>query len=127
MGTVAADFGRFILAMGGVCRKRSEWALKVANRVEPGTVNAYGETVDKKTAVGVEVVQSGRWLISKRIAWARVAAEDVGVVDVESRASMARPWTRFNNCTARLGGQLRAAMLGLDRWANAPPGAVFVG
>ena len=127
VGTVAADFGRFIVAMGGVCLPRKAWALKVANRVEPGVVNGYGETLEKKTAVGVEVAKSGRWLISKRVAWARVAADEVSAQDAQSRASMARPWTRFNNCTARLGGQLRAAMLGLDRWANAPPGAVFVG
>lgn len=127
LGNIAADFGRFIVAMGGVCRKRSEWALKVANRVEPETVNAYGEAVDKVTAVGVEVVRSGRWLISKRVAWERVAGSEVALQDETSRASMARPWTRFNNCTARLGGQLRAALMGLDRWANAPPGSVFVG
>lgn len=127
LGTVAADFGRFIQAMGGVCLPRKAWALRVANRIEPGVVNGYGETADKKTAVGVEVAQSGRWLISKRVAWARVASDDVADQEEKSRASMARPWTRFNNCTARLGGQLRAALLGLERWANAPPGAVFVG
>lgn len=126
VGEVAADFGRFIAAMGGVCLRRDAWALRVANREEPGTVNGYGETLIRKTAVGVEVAKSGRWLVSKRLAWSRVA-EAVPVLDAESRDSMARPWTRFNNCTARLGGKLRAALLGLERWANAPPGAVLVG
>lgn len=125
-GTLAADFGRFIAAMGGVCLKRAAWALRVATRLEPDCLNGYGETVTKKTAVGVEVVKSGRWLVSRRFLWVRVA-EDGNVSDVESRASKALPWTRFNNCTERLGGKLRAALLGLDRWANAPPGTVFVG
>lgn len=125
LGTVAADFGRFIGAMGGVCLSRAAWALRVANRVEPGTVNGYGEEFERKTPVGVEVVKSGRWLISKRVAWERVASD--GVDSEKTAGSMPGAWTRFNNCTARLGGRLRAAMLGLEGWANAPPGAVFVG
>lgn len=119
-GTVTADWRRFMEHMGGPCRRRGEWAMKPAQRVVPST-NRYGEAIDKKTTVGVEL-RSGRWLVSRRQAWARVAE---GRQEPELRAAKAAPWTCFNNCRARLTGELRRALLGRGRheiedW-TAPP------
>ncbi len=113
MGDTKACFRRFMLAMGGVCQSRGEWALQVAKRVNPST-NGYGEKFEKKTAVGV-VARSGAWLVSKRIAWVRVANDvcdapieaPVSVEGLAARSALAQTWTRFNNCTARLTGDLR--------------------
>jgi Bacteriophage replication gene A protein (GPA) len=120
-GEVKACFMRYMLAMGGVCRSRGEWALQVAKRVNP-SINGYGEAFDKKTAVGV-IMPSGGWLVSKRIQWARVAndvcdapiAAPVSVEGLAARAALALPWTRFNNCTARLSGDLRRQLFGKNR------------
>lgn len=113
LGDVKACFRRYMVAMGGVCQSRGDWALQVAKRVNPST-NGYGEKHDKKTAVGV-VARSGAWLVSKKIAWSRVAndvcdapiAAPVSVEGLAARGALALPWTRFNNCTARLTGDLR--------------------
>ena len=128
-GVIGACFKRFMLAMGGVCLGREAWALSVAKRVH-SSVNGYGEHFEKKTAVGV-VTGSGAWLVSKRIAWARVANDvvdapieaPVSVEEKSERARLAAPWTRFNNCTARLSGDLRrqlfaAANLNFDTIGN---------
>lgn len=109
-GTVSADWRRYMELMGGPCRKRGQWAAKVAHR-ETEEPNRYGETVTKRVAVGLEL-QSGRWLISRRMAWKHVAEPSPAP---DSRASMARPWTRFNNCSARLTGALRRALVGRGR------------
>ena len=109
-GEEQASWSRYMHCMGGVCRKRTEWTLQVAKRCTEA-VNQYGETVPKKVAVGVEM-PSGRWLVSRRQLWKRVVE---GRQNPESRASMARPWTGFNNCTARLTGELRRAFLGRGR------------
>lgn len=96
-------------AMGGHACGRGGWALRVARReAEPGKVNHYGEPVTVGRAVGVET-SAGRWLISRRIAWAPVATAPVQ--DSAERAAFGAPWTGFNNCTARLTGRLRAALL----------------
>lgn len=124
VGTVAADFGRFIAAMGGVCLRRSQWALAVAKRRETDTVNGYGEGVDRIKAVGVEVVKSGRWLVSKRVAWSPVSADDAAALSEKTNGQRPGAWTRFNNCTARLGGKARAVLLGLGRFGFCPPSAV---
>lgn len=101
----------FMVAMGGHCRGR--WALRGARRAEPGRVNRYGEEVRPCNwrAVGVEY-GPGRWLVSRRQAWVHVAqrANDQGQ-DSEPRSGS--PWTGFNNCTGRMTGRLRAALLGL--------------
>lgn len=110
IGTIPADWRRFMEHMGGVCRQRGEWAMKVAHRVVKA-VNRYGEDVQKKTAVGLEL-RSGRWLVARRQAWVRVAD---GRQDPESRAALAAPWTCFNNCRARLTGEIRRALLGRGR------------
>lgn len=113
-----ADWCRYMQAMGGHARGRCGWALRVARRAVPeGAVNQYGEAVTTGRAVGVECAE-GHWLISRRIAWARVT--DVARQSPAERAQLGAPWTGFNNCTARLdaGGKLRAALLGLRTTHN---------
>lgn len=110
VGSIKADWRRFMEHMGGPCRKRGEWAMSVAHR-ETEVVNRYGETVEKKVAVGL-ALQSGRWLISRRQAWNRVAE---GAQAPDARAAKSAPWTCFNNCRARLTGELRRAFLGRGR------------
>ena len=105
-----ADWGQYMRHMGGVCIKRLDWLVQPAKRVNQ-VVNGYGEAVTQKIVVGVELV-SGRWLLSRRQAWARVAEPVPQSPD--SRDALASPWTRFTNCTARLTGRLRAALIGLD-------------
>lgn len=113
----------YMRAMGGHARGRGGWALRVARRaVEPGAVNHYGEPIKLGRAVGVETPQ-GRWLISRRIAWAPVANSQGQ--DKAERAACGAPWTGFNNCTARLTGRIRAALMTVEpgalqalRWAE---------
>ena len=109
-GDIMACWKRYLLAMGGVCRKRGEWAMKTAARVVD-SVSQYGEDVTRKITVGIELA-SGRWLVSRRQSWAHVSE---GAQAPESRASMARPWTGFNNCTARITHNLRRAFMGRGR------------
>lgn len=113
-----ASWAHFMQAMGGHCAGRGGWALRIARRAVPdGAVNDYGEAVTVGRAVGVECA-AGRWLISRRIAWRRVAGEPAQ--DAGARAAMAAPWTGFNNCTARITGTLRAALLMRRPWAERP-------
>lgn len=107
----------YMRAMGGACA--GAWALRVARRDEPGRVNRYGEEVGGRV-VGV-VAACGRWLISRRMAWTSVAARGDGTQGdgaksegrpEESGARSAAPWSGFNNCTARITGRLRAALVG---------------
>ena len=102
----------FMHAMGGHCRGR-RWSLRVARRIEPGRVTRYGEAVPLSgmRVVGVEC-QSGRWLVSRRMAWAHVSRPATAAEQVTAARSAAA-WTGFNNCTARLTGKLRAALIGL--------------
>ncbi len=111
VGDIGADWCRYMQHMGGVGVGRSARPVKVAHRVEADHVNGYGEAVEKKTVIGL-LLRSGRVLVSRRQAWAHVGSEVVAKQS-EERAALVAPWTGFNNCTARLGGQLRAAMLGL--------------
>ena len=106
-GDLMACWARFVRAMGGVCLKRSAYRIQPAKRVNE-VVNGYGETIEQRRIVGVEL-ESGRWLISRRQAWSRVL-EKVEQSPTE-RAACGTPWTGFNNCTARLTGRLRAALL----------------
>lgn len=107
--------------MGGHARGRC-WALRLARRgVVPGQVNQYGEAITQGKVVGVET-GAGRWLVSRRIDWQRVTQAQAQESGAE-RGPQARAWSRFNNCTARLTGQLRAALLAVkpgaietDRW-----------
>ena len=114
-----ADWARYMRHMGGVCLKRAAYALQPAKRVNE-VVNGYGEAVTQKRIVGL-VMHSGQWLVSRRQAWVRVV--DVAAQSPHDRAALAAPWSGFNNCTARLTGKLRAALLGLDRqrYAGALP------
>lgn len=110
VGAINACWMRYMLAMGGACLGRLAYLIQPAKRINE-VVNAYGETVTQKRVVGV-ALQSGRWLISRRQAWARVF-ESVPQSPNE-RAACGAPWTGFNNCTARLGGALRAALLSIN-------------
>lgn len=110
-GDCMADWARYMLHMGGVCLRRVDYALQPAKRVNE-VVNVYGEAITQKRIVGL-VMASGAWLVSRRQAWARVV--DVAPQSPDLKAALAAPWSGFNNCTARLSGKLRAALLGLDR------------
>ena len=111
LGDLMADWARFMSLMGGACLPRADYVLRLAKRVND-SVNGYGEALVKKTVVGV-VTYGGKWLISRRQAWARVV--NVPVSSPAECAALAAPWSGFNNCTARLTGRMRAALLGLDR------------
>ena len=120
-----ACWRRYMEVMGGPCRGR-RWPLRVARRgLTDADVNGYGEPLRAGRAVGV-VCPSGRWFISRRIAWARVAAGDLAQrQEPGQRAAQAAPWTGFNNCTARIRGELRSALLTVQpgalaalRWAQ---------
>lgn len=111
-GVIQACWRRYMEAQGGPCRKRGLYAIAPALRVTPGHVNGYGESLELKTIYGLSL-PSGRCLVSRRQAWGRVA--DEARQDGAERARKGTPWTGFNNCTARLGGGLRAALLGLKR------------
>ena len=106
-----ADWARYMTHMGGVCLRRTEYALQPAKRIND-VINMFGEKIVQKKVVGL-VMSSGHWLISRRQAWARVV--DVPVSSPIECAALAVPWSGFNNCTARLTGRLRAALLGLDK------------
>lgn len=123
-GNIGADWGRFMRAMGGHCLGRDKWLLRVARRhVEPGTVNGYGEAVPKGQGKIVAVAtRGGDWLVSRRLAWMAASDNDVeaakraGAIASDGTGSgqaLPAPWTRFNNCTARMGGVLRAAIMGI--------------
>jgi Bacteriophage replication gene A protein (GPA) len=109
-----ASWSRFMGLVGGTCLKRGDWKLQPAKRVNQ-VVNGYGESIEQKKIVGVVLLKSGRWLISRVQRWVRVF--DVVPQSPDSRSALAEPWTRFNNCTARLTGELRAALLGLKSGA----------
>lgn len=108
-----ACWRRYMQAMGGHCCGRGNWLLRIARRAAPeGQVNQYGEPVTVGRVVGVEC-GAGRWLVSRRIAWARVAVESAQRQEPGQRAAQAAPWTGFNNCTARMRGELRAELVTL--------------
>lgn len=110
-GDIGADWCRYITHMGGVGAGRLK-VVTVANRVERDHVNGYGEAIEKKTVIGL-LLRSGRVLVSRRQMWAHVGS-DVGIQSSDEREALGAPWTGFNNCTARLGGALRAALMGLS-------------
>jgi len=141
-GDMKADWCVFMEAMGGHALKRGKWHLRTAHReVEPGQVNKYGEEVRVGRIVGLSPQRGrmrGRWLVSRRIAWAPVVQEHSHAADVGSDAlsdaqitvaagqaqgvgaAAVRPalpgaWTGFNNCTARLTGELRDMLYGAPK------------
>ena len=125
-GEIRADWRNFMEAMGGHALPRKKWHLRTAHRTpEAGQVNKYGEDVTVGRIVGLQPQQGrmcGRWLVSRRIAWTPVvdeaaiaahaaeseAAAGQGQSDgkATARAALQRPWTGFNNCTARITGEL---------------------
>ncbi|AVS66621.1 replication protein A [Paracidovorax avenae] len=133
-GTLRADWRLFMECMGGHALKRGEWHLRIARRpVWAGQVNRYGEEVKAGRIVGLEPQHGrmcGRWLVSRRIAWAPVLSEASAAATAappagapaapqaqgaRPAAALPRPWTGFTNCTARLTGELRRAFLGRGR------------
>ena len=131
-GEIRADWRLFMEAMGGHALPRKCWHLRTAHRTpEPGTVNKYGEEVKVGRIVGLQAQRGrmrGHWLVSRRIAWAPVVGESQHAAQVgnegdaagqaqgdgtaTARAALPRAWTGFNNCTARLTGELSRAIFG---------------
>lgn len=106
----------YMVAMGGHARGRGGWALRLARRPVPdGALTQYGEPIKAGRVVGVEC-DAGRWLVSRRQEWRRVAQQ--ARQDAGERARMGAPWTGFNNCTARLGGRLIGAMTAIEHGAR---------
>ena len=125
-GEIRADWRNFMEAMGGHALPRKKWHLRTAHRTpEAGQVNKYGEDVTVGRIVGLQPQQGrmcGRWLVSRRIAWTPVvdeaaiaahaaeseaaACQGQGDGKATARAALPRPWTGFNNCTARITGEL---------------------
>ncbi len=145
-GDLRADWRVFMEAMGGHALKRNQWHLRTVHRMAvDGQVNKYGEVIEVGRIVGLQPQKGhmrGRWLVSRRIAWAPVAAEssthaahsfdaengDVaeqaqGTGTAQSRDPQDRAWTGFNNCTARITHGLRRALFGrgdheMSDWAT---------
>lgn len=115
-GGILACWRRYMAAQGGPCRKRGEYAIQTAVRVKPDHVNGYGESIALRKTFGL-ALRSGRYLVSRRQAWARVA-DEARCDEAGERARKGAPWTGFNNCTARMTGRLRAALLGLRKGAD---------
>ncbi|MDR6152162.1 hypothetical protein QF021_000251 [Acidovorax delafieldii] len=131
-GELRADWRLFMEAMGGHALPRKCWHLRTAHRTpEPGTVNKYGEAVKVGRIVGLQAQRGrmrGHWLVSRRLAWVPVQAESTHAAQVgqdgdaagqaqgdgtaTARAALPRAWTGFNNCTARLTGELSRALFG---------------
>ena len=114
-GTVAADWCRYMLHQGGPGLPLSDYAVQLAKRVND-VVNGYGEPITQKKVIGCELA-SGRVLVSRRQYWVHVGSE-VRTQTSDEREALGAPWTRFNNCTARIGHELRAAMHGLKSAAD---------
>ncbi len=112
IGGLGADWCRYMMHQGGVCLGRAGFAVRSAFRVTPDHVNGYGEAFTQKRIIGC-AMPSGRVLVSRRQAWQHVGA-DVELQSSGEREARGAPWTGFINCTARLGGTLRAALLSLD-------------
>ncbi|MFG5777694.1 replication endonuclease [Comamonas sp. J-3] len=148
-GDVKADWRVFMEAMGGHALKRDDWHLRTVNRMAvDGQCNKYGEAVKKGRIVGLVPQHgrmSGRWLVSRRIVWAPVAGDTSthathatndsdaengdaavqaqGTGAAQDRAPQAAAWTGFNNCTARITGELANAVFGVaerDKTPNYP-------
>lgn len=128
-GELRADWRVFMEAMGGHALPRHCWHLRTAHRTpEDGQVNRYGEEVAVGRIVGLQPQRGrmrGRWMVSRRIAWVPVLGEDAQATHAAQaleqgapagepapRAALAAPWTGFNNCTARLTGELRRGLFG---------------
>ena len=136
-GDVRADWREFMEAMGGHAQPRCRWHLRTAQRTpEEGQVNKYGEEVKVGRIVGLRAQRGrmcDRWLVSRRIQWSPVLDESVraahglggestdadgqaqGAGTAPARAALPRPWTGFNNCTARITFELSELAFGPGR------------
>ena len=143
-GDLRADWRVFMEAMGGHALKRDAWHLRTVTRmVEEDQVNKYGEAVKVGRIVGLAPQKGrmcGRWLVSRRIAWAPVAnessthaAHDLDAAQngdaaeqaqstgtAQARVPQAPAWTGFNNCTARITHGLRQALFGISEREKSP-------
>lgn len=133
-GDIRADWRSFMEAMGGHALPRKRWHLRTAHdMVEPGEANKYGEELRHGPIAGLVPQQGrmcGRWLVSRRILWRPVvdeathaahaagagasgaAGQAQGQGATPARAALPRAWTGFNNCTARITGELRRLVFG---------------
>lgn len=131
-GNMRADWRMFMEAMGGHACKRGDWLLCPARRtLREGATNVYGDPLKAGRIVGLTPQRGrmyGRWLVSRRIAWRpylgeapSTAAEGAdasqaqGSGQAPQRQALPAAWTGFNNCTARLTGQLHRQIFGCGR------------
>lgn len=110
---IAANFCAFVKAVGGMCVPKHKLHLRIEKR-DGEKVNGYGETVQDRTIYGLKT-RAGKWLVSRRMAWAAVSAQDAPAMaqDAKEREPTAHAWTSFNNCTARLTNELITQVFGL--------------
>lgn len=97
----------------GVCVawKRRKWRMRILRRSAEG-IDCYGAAVTRHTEYGI-LTEGGTRLISRRQVWKRAQAGALAEFEAQSaakKAGIARPWSGFNNCTARLTGATRAEL-----------------
>lgn len=115
---LGASWLRFVKAVGGMCTPSDKLHLRLEKR-EDVKVNAYGETVQDDSVWGLRTAKNIT-LVSKRMAW--VSAPGATVQDAETRGAKPAAWTGFNNCTARLTGEVFGLMFGaLSQYRGAFP------
>lgn len=104
-GILAADWCLYMRRMGGACVARAKQAARLmVQKVK--AVNQWGEAVARPVVWGVET-RGGSALVSRVMQWSKSEG-----VSEAAKGPASRPWTRFNNCTARITGRLRAALAG---------------
>ena len=113
-GILAADWCIYMRRMGGACVARAKLAARLMVQ-KVAAVNQWGEQVARPVVWGVET-RRGTLLVSRVMQWSK------GEASPEAGETAARsPWTRFNNCTGRLTGRLRAALFPVGRFAAGGP------
>lgn len=105
VGALSADWCLFMRRMGGACVARAKQAARLMVQKVAG-VNEWGEAIARPVVWGVET-RRGSSLVSRVMQWSKSEAAPEA-----EKAAGAKPWTRFNNCTARITGRLRAALAG---------------
>lgn len=112
-GILAADWCLFMRRMGGACVPRVKLAARLMVQ-KVAAVNQWGESVLRPVVWGVET-RGGSVLVSRLMQWSKQQAKPEG-----GEGAARGAWTRFNNCTGRLTGKLRAAMLRPGAWGGGP-------
>ena len=119
-GAIKACWRRFMEHMGGHCRARRDWHMRLFKRENFDEIpNRYGEVLPFVKVVGLRVQMGrmhGQVLISRRMDWFPVVGDEASETlaqmqqcadeGVPFRQALPAAWTRFNNCTARLGNDL---------------------